>query len=59
MFIKDMLLGTAIGDAFGAGVEFQDRHWIRANVDFTTFVNVRSTIPIDDSHRALFIFLIL
>jgi ADP-ribosylglycohydrolase len=59
MFIKDMLLGTAIGDAFGAGVEFQDRHWIRANVDFTTFVNARSTIPIDDSHRALFIFLIL
>ena len=34
-----LFLGYAIGDAFGAGVEFQDRNWIRRHVDFTRFVN--------------------
>ena len=42
--ISDLLLGIAIGDAFGAGVEFQDRDWIRANVDGTKLVNRRATI---------------
>ena len=46
MQIKNLLLGTAIGDAFGAGVEFQDRDWIRAHVDFTKFVNVRHNIKV-------------
>ena len=46
MNIKNLLLGTAIGDAFGAGVEFQDRDWIRANVDFTQFVNARHNIKV-------------
>ncbi len=41
MNIKDTLLGIAIGDAFGAGIEFQDRNWIRENIDFTRFVNQR------------------
>ena len=29
MSIEDLLLGIAIGNAFGAGVEFQDRDWIK------------------------------
>ncbi|WP_299462444.1 ADP-ribosylglycohydrolase family protein [uncultured Microscilla sp.] len=41
---QDILLGIAIGDAFGAGVEFQDRHWIQQNVDFSQLVNARSSI---------------
>lgn len=41
MKFSDILLGFAIGDAFGAGLEFQDRDWIKAHVDFTTFINVR------------------
>lgn len=41
MKIKEVLWGIAIGDAFGAGIEFQDRDWIRANVDFSKFVNMR------------------
>ena len=46
MNIENLLLGTAIGDAFGAGVEFQDRDWIRYNIDFTKFVNARPTIKV-------------
>ena len=46
MVIKNLLLGTAIGDAFGAGVEFQDRDWIRQNIDFTRFINVRHNIKV-------------
>ncbi|MFT3682490.1 MAG: ADP-ribosylglycohydrolase family protein [Ferruginibacter sp.] len=42
--LRDTFLGIAIGDAFGAGLEFQDRHWIRANIDFTKFINRRSDI---------------
>lgn len=45
--IANILIGTAIGDAFGAGVEFQDRAWIRANVDFSCFVNARDKIAVD------------
>ncbi len=52
--ITHFLLGTAIGDAFGAGVEFQDRNWIRAEVDFTTFVNARATIQVAADQKALF-----
>jgi len=44
--IREILLGIAIGDAFGAGVEFQDRSWIRRNVDFTKFVNARHLIKV-------------
>ncbi|EAY25060.1 ADP-ribosylglycohydrolase family protein [Microscilla marina] len=44
MNLQDILLGFAIGDAFGAGVEFQDRNWIRENIDFSSFVNVRSSV---------------
>lgn len=44
MQFSDVLLGFAIGDAFGAGIEFQDRHWIRENIDFTKFVNVRDVL---------------
>lgn len=39
--IENMLLGVAAGDSFGLGVEFQNRDWIRQNVDFTRFVNKR------------------
>jgi ADP-ribosylglycohydrolase len=46
--MASFLLGTAIGDAFGAGVEFQDRDWIRANADFTAFVNARHLIRASD-----------
>jgi ADP-ribosylglycohydrolase len=44
MKFTDLLLGFAIGDAFGAGIEFQDRNWIKENVDFTKFINVRAVI---------------
>lgn len=46
MDIQSLFLGIAIGDAFGAGVEFQDRDWIRSNVDFREIVNVRSQIQV-------------
>ncbi|MDF1694352.1 MAG: ADP-ribosylglycohydrolase family protein [Saprospiraceae bacterium] len=54
MEVFDILLGTAIGDAYGAGVEFQDREWIRANVDFQTFVNSRDTIQVPEEKKSLF-----
>lgn len=41
---KDLFLGVAIGDAYGAGLEFQDRNWIRENIDFTRFINKRTDI---------------
>lgn len=44
--ITDLLLGIAIGDAFGAGVEFQDRAWIRQHVDGTKLLNRRATIQV-------------
>lgn len=52
MNFTDFILGFAIGDAFGAGVEFQDRNWIRANVDFTQFVNARHLIPSEKDPEA-------
>ena len=45
---KNLLLGIAIGDAFGAGIEFQDRNWISENVDFTKFVNARCSIKVPE-----------
>lgn len=47
MSIEACLIGFAIGDAFGAGVEFQDRDWIRAKVDFSRFVNARDHIKVE------------
>ena len=44
MNMEMILLGIAIGDAYGAGVEFQDRDWIRKNVNFSCFVNARNLI---------------
>lgn len=41
VFFSDLLLGVGIGDAFGAGIEFQGRDWILRNIDFTRYVNMR------------------
>ena len=46
MNIREILLGIAIGDAYGAGLEFQDREWIRKHVDFSRFINARSSIQV-------------
>ena len=54
MDIQNLLTGTAIGDAFGADLEFQDRTWIRANVDFSSFVNARHTIQVPPNQKVLF-----
>lgn len=45
---ENIFLGIAIGDAYGAGLEFQDRNWIRANVDFSKFINKRSDINVPE-----------
>ncbi len=45
---EDLFLGIAIGDAYGAGLEFQDRRWIREHVDFTKFINKRTDINTPD-----------
>ena len=52
--MKDILIGIAIGDAFGAGVEFQDRNWIRERVSFASFVNARNQIKVPEEQRILF-----
>ncbi|MBX2873896.1 MAG: ADP-ribosylglycohydrolase family protein [Saprospiraceae bacterium] len=52
--VRHFLLGTAIGDAFGAGVEFQDRNWIREHVDFTALVHVRDRIQVPADQLKLF-----
>lgn len=52
--VRHFILGTAIGDAYGAGVEFQDRNWIRTHVDFTTFVNARAQIKAQSDQKGLF-----
>lgn len=54
MYLQDILLALTIGDAFGAGVEFQDRNWIKSNVDFTNFVNARHLIQLDNFDNSLF-----
>ncbi len=45
---EHIFLGIAIGDAYGAGLEFQDRKWIRANVDFSKFINRRTDINVPE-----------
>lgn len=35
---KNMLLGIAVGDAFGMGIEMKDRKWIAQNIDFSKYV---------------------
>lgn len=45
---ENIFLGIAIGDAYGAGLEFQDRNWIRAHVDFTKFINKRTDIQVPE-----------
>lgn len=45
---EHIFLGIAIGDAYGAGLEFQDRNWIRTNVDFTRFINKRTDINVPE-----------
>ncbi len=54
MVTKDIVIGLAIGDAFGAGVEFQDRNWIRKNVDFTMFINARNRIKVNSNKIKVF-----
>ncbi len=54
IYIEDLLLGLAIGDAFGAGVEFQDRNWIAKNVDFSVFVNARHLIQVPEEELSNF-----
>lgn len=46
--LQNIFLGIAIGDAFGAGLEFQDRNWIKKNIDFTRFINRRQFINHND-----------
>lgn len=52
--IDDILLGIAIGDAYGAGVEFQDRNWIREHVDFSKFINRRVYISVSKDKIGVF-----
>lgn len=54
MNFEELLIGIAIGDAFGAGVEFQDREWIRENVKFDKFVNARHKIKVPAEKKNLF-----
>lgn len=42
MKLSDALIGVAVGDAYGFGLEFSDRRWIRENVDFARFIDHRS-----------------
>lgn len=51
---SDLLLGLAIGDAYAAGLEFQDRDWIRQHVDFTHFINMREHIQVGPEKLAAF-----
>ena len=55
MNIQNFLLAFAIGDAFGAGVEFQDRNWIRENVDFTKLANARNNIAAPEKLQKILI----
>ncbi|WP_299621983.1 ADP-ribosylglycohydrolase family protein [uncultured Tenacibaculum sp.] len=54
MNLYEIVLGIAIGDAYGAGVEFQDRNWIRKHVDFSSFVNVRHKIQVPEEKISVF-----
>lgn len=39
--LESTLLGVAIGDAFGVGIEMRDRDWIIQNIDFSKYVSMR------------------
>lgn len=52
--LPDLLLGLAIGDAYAAGLEFQDRDWIRQHVDFSHFINMREHIQVVPEKLAAF-----
>lgn len=52
--LQTILRALSVADAFAAGLEFQDRDWIRAKVDFTRFVNARDQIKIPEERQALF-----
>lgn len=54
MQLSDLLLGLAIGDAYAAGLEFQDRDWIRQHVDFSHFINMREHIQVAPEKLAAF-----
>ncbi len=54
MSINNLLIGLAIGDAFGAGIEFQDRDWIKNNIDFSKFINVRHKIRVPKEKLPVF-----
>lgn len=54
MQLSDLLLGLAIGDAYAAGLEFQDRDWIRQHVDFSHFINMREHIKVAPEKLAAF-----
>lgn len=54
MQLSDLLLALAIGDAYAAGLEFQDRNWIRQHVDFTRFINMREHIQVAPEKLAAF-----
>jgi ADP-ribosylglycohydrolase len=45
---ENIFLGIAIGDAYGAGLEFQDRNWIREHVNFSSFINKRTDINVPE-----------
>jgi ADP-ribosylglycohydrolase len=40
--VNNTLLGIAVGDAFGVGIEFKTPEWIAQNVDFTKYLNERT-----------------
>mmetsp|Transcript_18180 Transcript_18180/g.23933 ORF Transcript_18180/g.23933 Transcript_18180/m.23933 type:complete len:415 (-) Transcript_18180:129-1373(-) len=50
--IESMLLGVAIGDAFGAGIEFQDAHFIRRTIGFDRWINLRGRYFTWDRHSS-------
>jgi len=37
---QSIMLGTAVGDAFLFGIEFQSREWIHKTIDFTKYVTM-------------------
>jgi ADP-ribosylglycohydrolase len=46
--LENLFTGLTVGDAYGTGLEFQDRNWIRTHVDFTKFINRRNDINTPD-----------
>jgi hypothetical protein len=48
------MVGVAVGDAFGAGIELQDADWIREHIDFTQWVNKRGPCYTFNRRRCLY-----